>query len=89
MWSYTETTEEGISMAVSIFWRSLRLGHAEDRDIYGKQDLQAYEHGRQDVEKMVKAFEGMPEDIKRFYLDRLAGEILEKKGKFGAGQKAL
>jgi tRNA wybutosine-synthesizing protein 4 len=87
MWSYTETTDEGISMAVNVLWRSLKLGHAEERNIYGKQDLQAYEDGRQDVEKIVKAFEGMPEDVKRFYLDRLAGEILEKRGKFGAGKK--
>jgi tRNA wybutosine-synthesizing protein 4 len=88
MWAYTEATEEGINIAVNVSWRSLRLGHVEDQDIYGKQDLQAYEDGRQHIEKMTKAFEGMPEEIKRFYLDRLAGELLEKRGKFGVGKKA-
>jgi tRNA wybutosine-synthesizing protein 4 len=85
MWSHMATSEESINIAVDVFWRSLKLVHAMDKDVYGKQDLQAYEDGRQDVEKIVKAFEGLPEDIKRFYLDRLAGEVLEKRGKAGAG----
>ncbi|KAF2855838.1 Clavaminate synthase-like protein [Plenodomus tracheiphilus IPT5] len=83
MWSHTATPEEGVSIAVNVFWRGLEKGYAAGKDIYGNRDLQAYENGRRDVEKILKAFRDIPEDIARFYLDRLAGEIQEKADKLG------
>jgi tRNA wybutosine-synthesizing protein 4 len=87
MWSHTATPEDGVSVAVNVFWRGLDKGYAAGKDIYGNRDLQAYENGRRDVEKIVRAFKEVPADIARFYLDRLAGEIQDsaekmvKKGK--------
>lgn len=78
MWSHTATPEEGVSIAVNVFWRNLDKGYAAGKDVYGNRDLQAYENGRRDVEKILKAFREVPPDIARFYLDRLAGEIQDK-----------
>jgi tRNA wybutosine-synthesizing protein 4 len=77
MWSHTATPDDGVSVAVNVFWRGLDKGYAAGKDVYGNRDLQAYENGRRDVEKIVRAFREVPVDIAGFYLDRLAGEILE------------
>ncbi|KAF2121476.1 hypothetical protein BDV96DRAFT_564320 [Lophiotrema nucula] len=83
MWSHTATPEEGHSVAVNVFFKNLDTGYAAGRDVYGNRDLQAYENGRRDVEKIVKAFKDVPDDIAKFYLDRLAMELQEKADKFG------
>lgn len=48
------------------------------RDVYGNRDLQAYEKGRQDIQKLIKSFGNLPSDIGRFYLERLADELKGK-----------
>ncbi|RMZ72641.1 leucine carboxyl methyltransferase 2 [Pyrenophora seminiperda CCB06] len=78
MWSHTATPEDGVSVAVNVFWKGLDKGYAAGKDVYGNRDLQAYENGRRDVEKIVRAFKDLPVDVSRFYLERLAGEILER-----------
>ncbi|KAH3944568.1 leucine carboxyl methyltransferase [Parastagonospora nodorum] len=83
MWSHTATPDEGVSVAVNVFWRGLDKGYAAGKDVYGNRDLQAYENGRRDVEKIVRAFRDVPSDIAKFYLDRLALEIEEGAGKIG------
>jgi tRNA wybutosine-synthesizing protein 4 len=83
MWSHTATPEEGVSVAVNVFWRGLDKGYAAGKDVYGNRDLQAYENGRRDVEKIVRAFKDIPADVSKFYLERLAAEILEKAQKAG------
>lgn len=83
MWSHTATPEQGVSVAVNVFWRGLDKGYAAGKDVYGNRDLQAYENGRRDVEKILKAFREVPPDIARFYLDRLAGEIQDKADRLG------
>jgi tRNA wybutosine-synthesizing protein 4 len=83
MWSHTATPEDGVSVAVNVFWRDLEKGYAAGKDVYGNRDLQAYENGRRDVEKILKAFRDLPRDVAGFYLERLAGEIGEKVGKVG------
>jgi tRNA wybutosine-synthesizing protein 4 len=87
MWSHTATPEEGVSVAVNVFWKGLEKGYAAGRDVYGNRDLQAYENGRRDVEKIVRAFKDLPVDVSRFYLERLAGEILERSHKLGENEK--
>jgi tRNA wybutosine-synthesizing protein 4 len=89
MWSHTAIPEEGTSVALNVFFKNLQNGYAAGKDVYGNRDLQAYENGRRDVEKILKAFKNVPDDIARFYLDRLAAEIQEKSdamGKKGQGQ---
>ncbi|KAF2188236.1 LCM-domain-containing protein [Zopfia rhizophila CBS 207.26] len=81
MWSHTATPEEGISIAVNVFFRNLDKGYAAGKDVYGNRDLQAYENGRKDVERIAKAFKDIPADISRFYLERLAMELQAKADK--------
>ena len=79
MWSHTATPNEGVSVAVNVFWKGLSdVEYAAGRDVYGNRDVKGYENGRRDVEKIVRAFKGFPEDISEFYLQRLAAEILER-----------
>jgi len=88
MWSHTATPENGVSVAVNVFWRGLDKGYAAGKDVYGNRDLQAYENGRRDVEKILKAFRDIPADIAKFYLDRLAGEIQEKADNLDVKERA-
>ncbi|KAH7398436.1 leucine carboxyl methyltransferase 2 [Pyrenochaeta sp. MPI-SDFR-AT-0127] len=88
MWSHTATPEEGVSVAVNVFWRDLDKGYAAGKDVYGNRDLQAYENGRRDVEKIVRAFRDVPTDVATFYLERLAGEIQERADKIGEKKQA-
>ncbi|KAF2032598.1 LCM-domain-containing protein [Setomelanomma holmii] len=83
MWSHTASPDEGISVAVNVFWKDLDKGYAAGKDVYGNRDLQAYENGRRDVEKIIRAFRDVPDDMARFYLDRLAGEIQDKADALG------
>ncbi|KAF1927863.1 LCM-domain-containing protein [Didymella exigua CBS 183.55] len=79
MWSHTATPNEGVSIAVNVFWKGLAEEvYAAGRDVYGNRDLKGYENGRRDVEKIVRAFRGLPADVGEFYLQRLAAEILER-----------
>ncbi len=72
------TPSDSVSISINIFFRSLESGYAPGRDIYGNRDVQAYEKGRQDIEKITRAFDRLPSDMRRFYLDRLADELKEK-----------
>ncbi|KAF2645392.1 LCM-domain-containing protein [Massarina eburnea CBS 473.64] len=86
MWSHTAKPEEGSSVAVNVFFKNLDTGYAAGKDVYGNRDLQAYENGRRDVEKIVRAFRNVPGDMARFYLDRLAAEIQDKADGIGKGK---
>lgn len=55
--------------------------------MYGNRDLQAYENGRKDVERIVQSFAGLPADVGRFYLERLAGELTERARIYPYGTK--
>ncbi len=83
LWSHTAKPDEGASVAVNVFFRNLGRGYAAGRDVYGNRDLQAYENGRRDVERIVKAFRGVPSDMAGFYLDRLLAELREKADSLG------
>lgn len=77
LWLHTasSTPETGVSIAVNVFFRNLSRGYAAGRDVYGNRDLQAYEKARLDLQKMARSFEGVPPDMARFYLRRLAQEL--------------
>jgi len=78
LWLHTASPTEGISVAVNVFFRNLKNGYAVGKDVYGNRDLQAYEKGRQDVNKIAKSFENLPLDVQNFYLQRLAEELKYK-----------
>lgn len=43
--------------------------------MYANRDLQAYEKGRENVQRIKRSFEGVPTEMARFYLERLADEL--------------
>lgn len=77
LWLHTATPTTDMSVAVNIFFRDLDGGYAAGRDVYGNRDLAAYEKGRQDVSKIAKQFQQLPEEMRKFYLARLADELLQ------------
>ena len=80
--------EDGASVAVNVFFRNLESGYAAGKDVYGNRDLQAYENGRSDVERIAKAFKNVPEDMARFYLERLAMEVQDRADEVGKKTKS-
>lgn len=78
LWLHAATPVAGVSIAVNVFFRNLDKGYAAGRDVYANRDLEAYEKGRSEVEKIVRSFDGVPPDIARFYLVRLADELRQK-----------
>ncbi|KAI9662702.1 MAG: tRNA methyltransferase ppm2 [Alyxoria varia] len=78
-WAHTAKPTGGdISVAVNVFFRHLQQNsYSAGKDVYGNRDLQAYENGRKDLQRMTRAFEGLPEQASRFYLGRLADELEE------------
>lgn len=78
LWLHTATPKTDMSVAVNVFFRDLDSGYAAGRDVYGNRDLAAYEKGRTDVSKIGKAFQHLPDETRRFYLARLADELLQQ-----------
>ncbi|KAJ5279392.1 LCM-domain-containing protein [Penicillium angulare] len=76
LWLHTacSATSE-VSVAVNVFFRNLTKGYASGRDVYGNRDLHAYEKSRGDLQRILRSFEGVPPDMARFYLRRLAQEL--------------
>ena len=78
-WLHTASPTSGVSIAVNVFFRNFQRSlYAPGKDVYGNRDLQAYEKGRQDITRIVKAFEHLPTDARGFYLQRLAEEFTQK-----------
>ncbi len=77
-WLHTASPTEGVSVAVNVFFRNLNGGYAAGKDVYGNRDVQAYEKGRQDVARIAKSFNNLAEDVRNFYMLRLAEELREK-----------
>lgn len=76
LWLHTAQPRSGWSVAVNVFFRDLASEYyATGRDVYGNRDLAAYEKGRRDVSKVAKAFQGLPQQAREFYLARLADEL--------------
>lgn len=82
LWLHTASPSPAgqVSVAVNVFFRNLATGYAAGRDVYGNRDLQAYEKGRSDVQKIARSFEGVPSDMARFYMLRLAQELKDHAG---------
>lgn len=75
LWLHAAAPTSGISVAVNVFFRGLAQGYAAGKDVYGNRDLQAYETGRRDVERMIKGLRKLPSEAGRFYAWRLAEEM--------------
>ncbi|SMY27643.1 unnamed protein product [Zymoseptoria tritici ST99CH_1A5] len=79
MWPHTAQPLTDTSVAVNVFFRNLmEKGYAAGKDVYGNRDLAAYEKGRKDLAKIIKAFDGLPAEVAGFYLERLGTELVEK-----------
>ncbi|KAL9636372.1 MAG: hypothetical protein Q9204_002290 [Flavoplaca sp. TL-2023a] len=79
LWLHSASPLDNLSVSINVFFRNLRSGYAAGRDVYGNRDLQVYENGRRNIEKIAKSMESLPRDIASTYLVRL-GEELTKKG---------
>lgn len=77
-WLHTAVPVEKFSISINVFFRSLKSGYAAGRDVYGNRDLQPYENGRKDIQRICKAFDGLPREIRTFYLERLADELKQQ-----------
>jgi tRNA wybutosine-synthesizing protein 4 len=75
LWLHSASPTSGMSIGVNVFFRSLSSGYAAGKDVYGNRDLQAYEKGRQDIARIIKSFDGLPVDVRGFYLQRLVDEF--------------
>jgi tRNA wybutosine-synthesizing protein 4 len=79
LWAHAAAAPlQKVSIAVNVFFRSLARGYAAGKDVYGNRDLEAYENGRRDVDRIVRAFDGVPSDLAHAYLLRLADELKTK-----------
>ena len=76
MWLHTARPTTDMSVAVNVFFRDLAAGYAAGRDVYGNRDLAAYDKGRQEAARIARGFEGLPGDVRRFYLARIAQEMM-------------
>lgn len=77
-WLHATLSQEP-SISVNYFWKDLdSKAYAAGKDVYGNRDLSAYENGRLGVQKLAQTFdEKHPKEVSKFYLQRLAQEILE------------
>ena len=78
LWLHAAEPRTDFGVAINVFFRDLERGYASGRDVYGNRDLAAYEKGRQDVARIVKAFDGVPQAMREFYVARLADEMKER-----------
>ena len=84
LWLHTASPVDDMSISINVFFRNLDGGYAPGRDTYGNRDLQAYENGRRDIEKISRSFDKLPTDMGKFYLDRLADELKERAQRYGS-----
>lgn len=76
-WLHATRSKEP-SISINYFWKDLNSkSYSPGKDVYGNRDLVPYENGRTAVNKMAHGFEGVPSEVAKFYLQRLANEILE------------
>lgn len=78
LWLHAAEPRTDFGVAVNVFFRDLEAGYASGRDVYGNRDLAAYEKGRQDVARVVKGFDNVPQAMREFYVARLADEMIER-----------
>lgn len=77
LWAHTASPQDEMSVAVNVFFKDLEEGYAAGKDVYGNRDLQAYENGRRDIERLIRSFKKLPPQCAQFYLQRLADEMGE------------
>ncbi|KOS19531.1 tRNA wybutosine-synthesizing protein 4 [Escovopsis weberi] len=78
LWLHAAEPKTDMSVAVNVFFRDLDSNYyAGGRDVYGNKDLEAYDKGRQAAARIGKSFQQMPKETRRFYLARIADELLQ------------
>ena len=78
LWLHAAAPTDGVSVAVNVFFRSLDGGYAAGKDVYGNRDIQAYEKGRRDVDRISQSFDHLPAEMRGFYMERLANELRDR-----------
>lgn len=77
LWLHAAEPTDGVSVAVNVFFKddSMEAAYAAGKDVYGNRNIAAYERGRRDIQRIEKSFDGLPQQVKSFYLGRLAAEL--------------
>lgn len=89
LWGHTASSTEGVSVAVNVFFKNLDSSlYPAGRDVYGNRDFSAYGQGRRDLAKIAKQLEKLPPVMNKFYLERLAGELMEKANALETGSSS-
>ncbi|KAK9457280.1 S-adenosyl-L-methionine-dependent methyltransferase [Dipodascopsis uninucleata] len=64
------------SISINTFWKDLdQSAYSLGKDVYGNRDLKTYEDGRLAVKRIIKSFDNLPDDIRKFYISRLSDEM--------------
>ncbi|TKX21982.1 cupin-like domain-containing protein 4 [Elsinoe australis] len=77
LWLHTAKPLSKLSVAVNVFFKDngMETAYAAGKDVYGNRDIAAYERGRRDIQKILKGFDGLPGQVRTFYMERLAAEL--------------
>ena len=79
LWCHAALPLDGLSIAINTFFKTKDdQSYALGRDTYGNKDVAEYEHARKDITKAIGRFSSMSKDTRRFYLERLADEMLQE-----------
>jgi tRNA wybutosine-synthesizing protein 4 len=82
----TAPADDGVSVAVNVFFRGLNGGYAAGRDVYGNRDLDVYVNGRRDVGRVVNIFRGHVDKDTSREAERLS-LVLREGRSFGMGER--
>ena len=78
LWCHAALPLDGLSIAINTFFKTEDdQSYASGKDTYGNKDVAEYEYARKDIAKAISRFSSMPKDTQRFYLGRLADEMLQ------------
>ncbi|KAK3061248.1 hypothetical protein LTS18_006687 [Coniosporium uncinatum] len=68
-----------MSVAVNVFFRSLINGYSTGKDVYGNRDLEMYQNGRREIEKIAKAIHDDTKEDATAWKEALGGAIERRK----------
>ena len=78
-WCHTAVPLDKISVAINTFFKPEdHHCYALGKDTYGNKDVPEYDYSRKDISKAMARFGAVPKEMRRFYLERLGHEILQK-----------
>ena len=65
-------------IAVNVFWRHLKAGQYDAKDVYGNKDLIPAQHAMQAMDRALKHLNTLPAEYKDFYARRMIQTLQQK-----------